>query len=57
MRNAVSAVGMCRIYKRYDTDVYLDYADGYIFVSTDGKKINVETSHERNTDIYDKYDK
>jgi len=44
-------------YKRYDTDVYLDYADGYIFVSTDGKKMNVETSHERNTDIYDKYDK
>ena len=44
-------------YKQYDVDVYMDYYDGYIFVSSDGSdKMNVETSHKRTTDMYKKYD-
>lgn len=43
-------------YAKRDVQVYLDYCDGYICVSTDGTQLNVETSHERNTNIYDKYD-
>jgi len=48
------------VYKAYakrDATVYLDYRDGYICVSSDGEEMSVETSHERNTDIYDRYDK
>ena len=48
------------IYKAYakrDADVYLDYCDGYICVSSDGTELTVVTSHERNTDVYDIYDK
>lgn len=47
------------IYKAYakrGTDVYLDYCDGYICVSSDGNELTVVTSHERNTDVYDRYD-
>lgn len=48
------------IYKAYakrGADVYLDYCDGYICVSSDGTELTVKTSHERNTDVYDIYDK
>jgi len=48
------------VYKAYtkrDVKVYLDYCDGYICVSSDGAEMSVVTSHERNTDIYNKYDK
>jgi len=48
-----------KVYERYKSvgaDVYLDWCDGYIFISSDGKEMTVETSQERDTDIYKKYD-
>ena len=45
-----------RRYKNIGADVYLDWCDGYIFVSSDGNELTVETSHARDTTIYEKYD-
>ena len=48
------------VYKAYASRgvaVYLDYRDGYICVSSDGKEMSVETGHERNTNMYDGYEK
>lgn len=43
-------------YAKRGADVYLDYCDGYICVSSDGTELTVVTSHERNTEVYDRYD-
>lgn len=43
-------------YKKHGADMYMEFYDGYIFASSNGKDLHVETSHERTTDIYSRYD-
>ena len=48
-----------QLYARYTatgSKVYLDFCDGYVHVTSDGKALTWETSRERSTDAYDKYE-
>lgn len=52
---AVSA----QVYSRYTANggkVLLDFCDGYIHVTSDGKDLTWETSHERTKTMYDAYE-
>lgn len=50
------AVASYSTYKKYGADIYMELFDGYVFASSDGKDLHVETSHERTTDMYSRYD-
>lgn len=45
------------LFKKYGSEVFLDFCDGYIHVWSDGKTMDTENSIERSITLYDSYDK